>query len=262
MNILQAISDPQVFGPAFADKRSWAAWRAFLAALFALPMDDDQLANYRECTGRNEPPSQPVKEAWLPIGRKGGKSRILALIATYLAAFVDWRKHLSVGERGVIMIVAQDRAAAQVIMEYISGNFNSVPMLEQLIERETADRLDLTNRLSIRVPTCTIRGVRGPTVVAALCDEIAFWKDENSANPDEEVIASVRPAMATIGGGLLLCASSPYARKGALWQASQKHYGKEGECHTSRTYRRMCRRMRYICPTYGEHRGHIHSQCT
>jgi len=134
-----ALDDSEVFAPLFQDRNTWAVWRAFLASLFALPMSNDQLATYRECTGRNSPPTRPAKEAWLVVGRKGGKSRMLALIATFLAAFIDWRKFLSVGERGVVMVVAQDRDAAQWIMQYISGNFHSVPMLEQLIEREATD---------------------------------------------------------------------------------------------------------------------------
>ena len=39
-----------------SDWQSWQAWLAFLAALFALPMDAEQLAIYRDCTGRKEPP--------------------------------------------------------------------------------------------------------------------------------------------------------------------------------------------------------------
>ena len=42
MNILDAIADPKVFGAAFRDKATWSAWFAFLAALFALPMSDEQ----------------------------------------------------------------------------------------------------------------------------------------------------------------------------------------------------------------------------
>ena len=43
--------------------------------------------------------------------------------------------------------------------------------------------------------------MRGYTCIAALCDEIAFWRsDESSANPDAEIIAALRPAMATIPG--------------------------------------------------------------
>ena len=37
------------------------------------------------------------------------------------------------------------------------------------------------------------------TVIAALCDEIALWSnEEGSANPDEEILNGLRPAMATI----------------------------------------------------------------
>ena len=35
--------------------------------------------------------------------------------------------------------------------------------------------------------------------------------------------------MATIPGAMLLCASSPYARRGALWDAHRRHYGKDGD---------------------------------
>ena len=91
-------------------------------------------------------------------------------------------------------------------------------------------RVDLTNRITIEVHTCSFRTVRGYTIVAALLDEIAFWRsDEDSSNPDTEVVAAVRPAMATIPNAILLCASSPYARKGVLWEAYQRHFGKTGQ---------------------------------
>jgi hypothetical protein len=64
-------------------------------------------------------------------------------------------------------------------------------------------------------------------VLAALCDEIAFWhSDEDSANPDREIIAALEPAMATIPNALLLGASSPYARRGVLWDNFDRHFGK------------------------------------
>jgi hypothetical protein len=39
---------------------------------------------------------------------------------------------------------------------------------------------------------------------------------------------AVRPGLATTGGPLLV-ASSPYARKGELWNAHRKHYGPKGD---------------------------------
>jgi hypothetical protein len=70
--------------------------------------------------------------------------------------------------------------------------------------------------------------VRGYSIVAAVCDEIAFWRDETTANPDVEVINAIRPGLATTRESLLLAISSPYARRGALWSAFKENYAKEG----------------------------------
>ena len=57
--------------------------RAFLAALFALPLTEAECAIYQHHTGRAEVPTMPFKEAALVVGRRGGKSRMLALVATH-----------------------------------------------------------------------------------------------------------------------------------------------------------------------------------
>jgi hypothetical protein len=73
------------------------------------------------------------------------------------------------------------------------------------------------------------RTVRGHSLVAALLDELAFFRsDDGAANPDSEILSAIRPAMASIPGSMLLCASSPYARRGALWDAYRRHFGKPG----------------------------------
>jgi len=96
-----------------------------------------------------------------------------------------------------------------------------------LIERETAEAFDLNNAVSIEVAVASFRSTRGYTLAAALCDEIAFWPTDDAAEPDYEVLHALRPGMATIPGAVLLCASSPYARRGALWDAFRRHYGKD-----------------------------------
>jgi hypothetical protein len=62
-------------------------------------------------------------------------------------------------------------------------------------------------------------------LAAALVDEIACFPQEDSATPDVEILAALRPAMATIPGAMLLCSSSPYARRGVLWEAYKRYYG-------------------------------------
>ena len=77
--------------------------------------------------------------------------------------------------------------------------------------------------------TASFRSVRGYTVVAAILDEVAFYRSEESANPDHELVNALRPAMATLPAALLLAISSPYARRGVLWHAYRCHHGQEGD---------------------------------
>ena len=85
------------------------------------------------------------------------------------------------------------------------------------LKRETAEELELTNGIMIEVATANYRTIRGRTIVAALLDEAAFYPTDDSVSPDFEVVTAVKPAMATVPGVMLLVASSPYARRGILW---------------------------------------------
>src|SRR5690349_18963620 len=113
--ILEAMADRRIWGGWFKVRATWAPWRAFLAVLFGLPIDDTGLELFRSCTGRSAPPAVGFTEAWLICGRRAGKSFILALIACYLAVFRDWRPYLAPGEIGTIKIIAVDRRQARTI---------------------------------------------------------------------------------------------------------------------------------------------------
>jgi len=219
MNLLDACDDPNLFAPWFRDAEGWRAWRAFLKALEAVPLD----AHDRELVDRclvARPNDGPAREAWLVVGRRGGKSFVLSLLAVYLACFHDWTPCLAPGERATVMVLAADRRQARVAMRYVAALVNQVPLLARLVERQGGEALHLAHRVTIEVHTANYRTVRGYTVVGALLDEVAFWRtDDESANPDVEVLNALRPAMATVPGSMLLCASSPYARRGALWDA-------------------------------------------
>jgi hypothetical protein len=226
ITIIEACEDPALFARWFRDPTTWRAWFVFLKALFGLAMSDADLALYRGCTNRDVPPEGGVREAWLVVGRRGGKSLVLALCASFLACFVDWGPHLADGERATIMVIAADRRQARTIYRYCQAMLR-VPLLATLVERETADAIDLSNGVTIEIAVASYKSVRGYTVVAGLCDELAFWStDEGSSNPDVEIIGALRPAMATVPGAMLLCASSPYARRGALWTTFKRHFGR------------------------------------
>jgi hypothetical protein len=97
-------------------------------------------------------------------------------------------------------------------------------LIAGLVDGEvTQDRIDLTNGITIEISTANFGSVRGYTVVAGLCDEIAFLTGDDSANPDTEIPAALRPTMTTmLPGAPLLCASSPYVQRGALFDAYRK----------------------------------------
>ena len=127
------------------------------------------------------------------------------------------------------MVSAGDRQQARVVFRYVRGLLESVPMLAAKIERQTSEAIHLSNRVSIEVHTASYRTTRGYTVVGAVLDEVAYWSVEDSSNPDHEIVNAIRPAMATIPGALLLGISSPYARRGVLWDAYKRHHGKDGD---------------------------------
>jgi len=229
MDIIDALHSKTVFGPLFKKRETWAAWEVYLRALFGLGLKDAAgLDLFKACTGLEAAPSGKVRESFVICGRRSGKSYISAVIAAYLAAFKDWRPYLSPGERGWIFIIANDKQQAGIIKAYVSGIFQRVACLKSLIEKETVETLELRNGVNIAVKTASFRSLRGYTVLCAILEEIAFWRSEESANPDKEILAAVRPALATIPDSLLIGISTPYSRAGVLFDMFKAYYGQAG----------------------------------
>jgi hypothetical protein len=133
------------------------------------------------------------------------------------------------GERGVLLMIAPDQRQAGIALNYAEAAFEASQILKQLIASRTADTLELTNGISIEVRAASFRRLRGPTYIACIADESAyFYSDEFSANADVEILNAVRPGLATTGGPLVI-ASSPYARRGTLWETHKRHFGADGD---------------------------------
>ena len=222
LRLLRDLFDRLLPGP------TWKPWLRCAAVLFGLAYDltPEDRAFILDQLGRKTLPRAGVREAWLKVGRRGGKSRFAALLAIVLAVFVDHSSVLVPGERGVIMLIAGDRRQARVLMRYILAFVDLVPPVKAKVTRQTQESIDFDNHITIEIHTASFRAVRGYTIVAAICDEICFWPSEDAANPDTEILHALRPAMATTNG-LLLCISSPHGRRGEMWRAYTTHFGKD-----------------------------------
>jgi len=226
MNIIESIHDKEIFLNSFEDLETWKSWQIYLKALFGLEMTAQERRIYKKHTRARYIPGKIQPISYVLSGRRSGKSKISALLACYIATSRDWKKILSPGEQGYIFLIANDKSQAQILKRYVSGILQQSLRLRNSIKKELAWEIELTNRITIAVRTKNFRTLRGYTVIASILEELAFWRSEESANPDYEILAAVRPAMLTVKDSMLIGISSAYAKRGLLYDQHKKFYGK------------------------------------
>jgi hypothetical protein len=228
ISLREALSDPNLLGSALAGD-SWKAWRTLLIAAMGEELTADERAIFAKLTGREREPLERVHELAAVVGRRGGKSRAMATLACYIAGLCDHTDALVPGEKGVLLCVALDQRVAKIILDYAQAAFERSPILKQLIAGRTSDALEVSNGISLEVRPVSFRKLRGPTYIAVVADELAFWYTDSAyANPDVEILNAIEPGLATTGGPLIL-ASSPHARRGVLWDVFRGHHGPDGD---------------------------------
>jgi hypothetical protein len=228
VDIAAAMADPNLLGASFPKLESWAAWLPVLKAAFGQLLNRADQRAFESVTGGRKSPARRVRELWCLIGRRGGKSRIAAVLSVYIATCIDHSDKLATGEVGRVLILAATRSQAGVVFNYVLGLLEASPVLSSLIEVATADEIRLRTGIVIAVHTASFRSVRGRTLLACIFDEVAFWRDENGANPDLEIYRAVIPALMTTGG-LLIGISSPYRRRGLLHDRHRDYFGKDSD---------------------------------
>jgi hypothetical protein len=225
IDIVTALDDPALFGPFFHGP-SWDGWRAILKAAHALPMTERELELFRAVAER-DPPKKRVRELWVAAGRRAGKDSIVSAMAT-VAALQPYTG-LRPGEAPTVMCLAVDKQQARIVLRYIKGFFERIELLQGLVERETADGLELKTGAEIVIMPNNFRAARGRTVVFACLDECAFFRSDESANPAAETYGAITPGMATISGAMLAGISSVHRRDGLLYENFKAHYGKDDD---------------------------------
>src|SRR5690348_1729819 len=188
--ITEAMADPQLFGKWFGGD-SWATWRAVLRATFALPLSADDLGLFHAVSGNRDPPKHRVRELWAICGRRAGKDSIASLIAAYTGALYDFTPRLRGGERATILCLGVDRTQARIVHRYIRAFYDQIPLLKPLALTDNNESLELSNNTEIIIASNNFRSIRGKTYAAAILDEVCFWRDDTSANPDREVYEAI-----------------------------------------------------------------------
>ncbi len=228
MNIVAAMTDKNLFGLHFSAP-SWTNWLAVLKGAFAPDsMTDPDRDIYQKATRRETTPAA-LHELWMLIGRRGGKDAIASFLALSLACSRDWKKELRPGETAVGMILCPDRRQGRVALGYMKGYLETIPLLNGMVEDIQKEAISFNNGIRVEIHTASFRSVRGYTVPFCILDELAFFRDETSANPDTEILAALRPAMSTVKGSMLICISTPYSRRGELWKAHERYFGREDD---------------------------------
>jgi hypothetical protein len=224
--IADALTDVNLLGSGLGPAESWQTWLATLKAAFGERLSRKDRRAFAAVAGGRRPPGRKVRELVAIVGRRGGKSKMAAAIAAYIATCVDHTTKLSAGEPGTILVLAASQAQAQIVFGYVVGFLQASPILAGRIEGTTATEVRLQGNVIIAVHSNSFRTIRGRTLLACVFDETAYWKDEASANPDIEVYRAVLPSLMT-SGGILVAISTGYRKAGLLYTKWKDHFGGE-----------------------------------
>ena len=205
-----------------------ALWTVLWRGVDGLPLDAEQLAAWRLHTGRQDAPTTPCREVWVPAGRRSGKSENVMLRATWRCIARDCRPQLAEGEVGVVPVIASDKDQARNTLRLLKG-LAKHKLVAPFVAHVRRDSVGFTTGAEVRVVTANWRATRGYTFLDVVLEECAFYADEASANPDEELLAAVRPALLTVPDARVYGISSPYARRGILHAAVTEHWGRDGD---------------------------------
>ena len=143
-----------------------------------------------------------------------------------MAALGDFQRHLRRGERALVVCLACSREQSTILFGYIRAYFEEIPLLRPLVRRITDDTIELNNNVDIVVATNNFRSIRGRTVALAILDECAYFRDDQSANPDVELYAALIPALATLrsSGAMIIGISTTYRKSGLLYSKWHAHH--------------------------------------
>jgi len=162
-------------------------------------------------------------------GARGGKTYILsAMYALWRMVTADLSM-VAAGEIAVAAAVAPDKKLARQIKNYVLGACEGNPELAAMIVTRNEDSLTLERAdghlVSLEVLAASRGGaaLRGRTLVCAILDESAFFRDQSYRINDVDLFDAVHARV--IPGGCTVVDSTPWAEAGLLYQLFTKNHG-------------------------------------
>jgi len=98
----EALSRPDYFGRQLGGD-TWSKWRVLLIAIAGEPLTDDELVVFFALTNRQKQPEGRPREFWGVIGRRGGKSRAMAVWRLGLRAAMIFATSLHRGKGDIFL---------------------------------------------------------------------------------------------------------------------------------------------------------------
>lgn len=231
VDLITALKDPNLLRSYLGDDlTSFRPWLAAMSVMIGRRVTSKAGRKLiRRCMGRDPDklPSTPFDRTLILCGRRAGKSRLSAAIGAHAAVFSGREKLLSRGEIGLVAILAPTKMQANVTQRYLRAAFE-VPMLSQMVVRETAHGFALKNNVEVQVLAGTPQFVRGFSLIACCIEECCHFQvdAEVKKKSDLEVIRAVTPGLLNTLGPLI-AVSSPYTEAGWAFETWKRCWGRD-----------------------------------
>jgi|GEM_PF-2634202 len=148
------------------------------------------------------------KQLVVRCGRRGGKSSSLCRLAGAVAIAGD--HNVTPGDIGYVTFLSTSKEEATARLRMIKSMLDTLNVKHKLRDGIVIELQD--RPIAFRVVAATVAGVSGFTSIAVIADEVAKWRDGDSgSNPANEVLASVRPTLATQPNGRIVLSSSAFS---------------------------------------------------
>jgi len=163
----------------------------------------------------------------LIMGADSGKSVMAAELLVHRALYGSLAG-LRPGQVPVALLVAPDVRLASIPLDYARGIVQTSAQLRAELDGEPGPgqpiRFRRGSRIEVLPATAGGSAVRGRRYLAAVLEEVAFFRDASYRVNDQAIVRAILPRL--LSGGQLLAISTPWRKQGWLWDLFRREHGK------------------------------------